>query len=92
MIKCLLKRFTEYIWWPLLAGLDSLAKMLGACGDYLLRRVECIHEWFIDARTIVVEALNSGNPLDFVAAFIIWVSTICLVGTAVAGIIVHIIR
>lgn len=80
------------LWLAVLHMCDKIAKTLGAWGNYLLHRVECIHSWFIDARTIVVEALNSGNKLDFAAAFIIWVSTICLVGTAIAGIIVHIIR
>ena len=89
MMKRLHKWLTEHLWWPLLLWFDWLAKgfiaMGGMFADWLRR---CADYWHMSI-VLIEQAFNSDDLIDNVAAFIIVVSTICLVGTCAAGIIVH---
>lgn len=79
------------LWLAILHMFDRIARLLNGCGEYMLDRINRAVDSFKMSRELIAAAFGSDDLIDNVAAFIIVVSTICLVGVAAAGIVVHLL-
>ena len=87
----MLRRIARLLLLPLAEVLNTFWRKLSEYGrvvsDSLWRRVEYVNL----SVELIVEALNSDDPIDVFAAAMIVAAVICLAGAVIAGIAVHII-